>query len=63
MRRLIEIACEVDKDFKSLEYAIKLIPYAVEVRYPDEFYEPTIEEAKEALKIARKIKNFVEKKI
>ena len=31
----------------------------LEVRYPDEFYIPTIDEAKECIKIAKKVKAFV----
>ena len=30
-----------------------------DVRYPEEPFEPTLEEAKEALEIAKKIKGFV----
>ena len=37
--------------------------YAVEVRYPDEFYLPTINEAKECIEIPREVKQFVLKKI
>jgi len=37
--------------------------YAVEIRYPDEFYIPSITEAKEAFQIAQKVKDFVLKKL
>jgi HEPN domain-containing protein len=33
------------------------------VRYPDDFYIPTIEDAKEAIRIAQKVKRFVRKKL
>jgi HEPN domain-containing protein len=36
--------------------AHKLTRYAVQVRYPDDFYIPTIEDAKEAIRIAQKVK-------
>jgi hypothetical protein len=41
------------------EVARKLYPYAIEVRYPDEFYIPSIEEAKECFEIATKVKEFI----
>jgi uncharacterized protein YecE (DUF72 family) len=54
-----------DEDFEKL-YDIKaesLTPYAVEIRYPDEFYFPSLEEAKEAIKIAEEVKSFVIEKL
>jgi HEPN domain-containing protein len=45
------------------EEADKLTDYAVEVRYPEERFEPTLEEAKESFVIAKKIKEFVSNKI
>lgn len=53
-----------DKEISKLkEEADKLTDYAVEVRYPDELYEPTLKEAKEAFEIAMKIKEFIQNKI
>lgn len=45
------------------EKADKLTDYAVEVRYPEDEFEPTLEEAKESFDIAKKIKEFVFNKI
>jgi HEPN domain-containing protein len=45
------------------EEADKLTDYAIEIRYPDDWYEPTFNEAKEAFTIARKIKEFIQNKI
>ena len=62
---LIELCKEIDEDFEKL-YDIKaesLTPYAVEIRYPDEFYFPSLEEAKEAIKIAEEVKSFVIEKL
>jgi HEPN domain-containing protein len=62
---LIELCKEIDEDFEKL-YDIKaesLTPYAVEIRYPDEFYFPSLEEAKEAIKIAEEVKAFVIEKL
>ena len=54
----------LNKDFELIKKdAVKLTIYGVVIRYPDDFYEPTIEEAKEAVEIAKKVKEFVEKKI
>ena len=53
--------CE-DKDSKISvfkEEADKLTDYAIAVRYPEEPFEPTLEEAKDAFEIARKMKEFV----
>jgi len=43
--------------------ADKLTIYATQVRYPDDFYMPTIEEAEECVKIATDVKNFVKAKL
>ena len=45
------------------EKADKLTDYAVEVRYPEDEFEPTFEEAKESFDIAKQIKEFVLNKI
>jgi HEPN domain-containing protein len=45
------------------EEADKLTDYAIEIRYPDDWYEPTLNEAKEAFDIASKIKEFIQNKI
>ena len=62
---LIEICREIDKDFASLYEmkADKLTRYAVEVRYPDDFYMPTIEEAHEACEIALTVRKFIRSKL
>ncbi len=59
---LLEICIETDKDFSQIELG-DLSFYAVEVRYPDDFYIPTEAEAGECLDIARKVKEFVYKKL
>jgi len=60
---LIMLAMQIDNSFIELiEFAKKLTPYAVEIRYPL-FEEPTEEEAKEAIEIAEKIKEFILKRI
>ncbi|MBI5213096.1 MAG: HEPN domain-containing protein [Nitrospirae bacterium] len=41
----------------------RISEFAVETRYPDAFYEPSLEEAKEAYKVALKVKEIVLDKI
>jgi len=59
---LLELCVKKDGEFKGIEVG-NLSFYAVEVRYPDEFYIPSIDEAKECLGIARKVREFVTKKL
>jgi HEPN domain-containing protein len=59
---LLEVCVKKDDEFKGIEVG-NLSFYAVEVRYPDEFYIPSIDEAKESLEIARKVKEFVTMKL
>ncbi len=62
---LIELCKKYDTKFDELYQlkAHKLNRYAVELRYPEDFYIPTIEEAKESIEIAKKVKEFVLKEI
>lgn len=62
---LIELCKRYDAEFERLYElnAHRLTRYAVEVRYPDEFYIPSIEEAKNSIEIARKVKEFILEKI
>ncbi len=57
---LIKLCSTVDNEFENLfDITKRLEYYAVEVRYPDEFYIPSVEEAKEAFKAAERVKDFV----
>ena len=62
---LLKLCIKEDKDFNSLdiEKLEQLTFYAVEVRYPDDFYVPDIEEAKAALEQANKLWDFIIKKL
>jgi len=62
---LIELGKEFDKDFDQLYQlkANKLTRYAVEVRYPDDFYIPSLEEAKASFDIANNVKIFILEKL
>ena len=61
---LLELCATTDASFKDeLEDADNLTDYAVEIRYPDVWLEPGIEDAKEAFEITRKVKEFVLNKL
>lgn len=61
---LIKLCSTVDTEFEILyEITKDLSDYAIEIRYPDEFYIPSIEEAKEAFNSATKVKDFIFKKL
>ncbi|MBU0517540.1 HEPN domain-containing protein [bacterium] len=55
---LLELCAKIDKDFRKLETG-NLSYYAVEIRYPDDFYIPTREEADQSIQLAEAIKKFV----
>lgn len=65
LAELIEQCKELDPAFDAL-YALKadsLSIYGVEVRYADDFYLPTFEEAKESVRIAQAVRLFVRAKL
>jgi len=59
---LKKLCAEKDSDFEKLEID-ELSIYAVEVRYPDEFFIPSLEEAKNCFQIAEAVKEFIFKKL
>ncbi len=62
--KLITMCEKKDKDISALkEESDKLTDYAVDIRYPDEFAVPTLDEAEEALEIAKNVKGFVLERI
>lgn len=61
---LIKVCLLFDKEFECLMViAVKLNPYAIRFRYPDDLLEPEIEDAKQAIIMAQRIFEFAEKKI
>ncbi len=58
---LIELSREIDPEFEHLYRleADSLTIYGVEVRYPDDFYMPSIEEAQKCVELALKAREFV----
>lgn len=50
---LISLCSYIDRDFETLFDAAQILSdYAIDIRYPDEFYIPSIEEAKNCFEIA-----------
>lgn len=57
---LVAVCMQVDEAFATIQRkAETLTPFAVEIRYPDDFYMPTIQEATEAYAIAAEIRDFI----
>lgn len=52
----------IDRDFEQLDVG-NLTYYGVTVRYPDDFYMPTLDEADKAIIIAENVKAFVRSRI
>ena len=62
---LLRLCEEQDEEFRNLptEELSRLSFYAVQIRYPENYYTPSREEAKKAVDIAEKLISFVEKKL
>lgn len=60
---LLQLCIGIDNSFSSLEEISYLTQYAVELRYPDDFYIPDLEETKRAYKLALKVKKFILSKL
>jgi HEPN domain-containing protein len=57
---LVAICIQVDEAFASIQRKAEMLtPFAVEIRYPDDFYTPTVAEANEAYAIATEIRDFI----
>jgi HEPN domain-containing protein len=63
IEKLIQTCMSFDVTFLTLKDTEILTEYAVEFRYPDDFYIPSIDETKEAYGLAIKVKEFVLGKI
>ncbi len=59
---LQEQCAQVDAEFRTLDVG-NLTDYAVQLRYPDYYYTPGVEEARQANVLAVAIKNFVLEKL
>lgn len=64
LARLIEICTLKDENFQGLyPIAAELTDYAVVTRYPDDWYEISIDEAMEAVQQAQTVLDFVKSKL
>ena len=63
--KLIKLCSDIIPDFDILTQlnVDKLTIYAVELRYPDDFYFPTVEEARSSIEMATQAKNFIREKL
>jgi HEPN domain-containing protein len=59
---LLSLCAQEDSDFNNITVN-SLNFYAVDIRYPDDFYIPTIDEAKDCFEIAKTIKVTVLQKL
>jgi HEPN domain-containing protein len=59
---LQQLCVKNDQDFQSLSLK-RLTDYAVKLRYPDDFYMPSLQEADSSIELAQAVKNFIRKKI
>jgi HEPN domain-containing protein len=60
---LVLLAAQKDPDFSDLKDDVTMLtPYAVEARYP-EFEEPLLEDTREIVRIARKVREVILKKM
>ncbi|VVB87103.1 HEPN domain protein [uncultured archaeon] len=59
---LLELCKKQDSLFENINVG-NLSFYAVEVRYPDEFYIPSVEEARECFKIASTVRHSIIKQL
>jgi HEPN domain-containing protein len=59
---LLDVCSQQDNDFKNIETK-NLNDFGVEIRYPDNFLSPSMEETKEYIQMVLDIKNLVSGKI
>lgn len=62
---LLQQCIDIDNSFARLKNAgpALLTSYAVETRYPDDFYMPSVEECRQAVSIASEVKELVLAKV
>ena len=56
---LLDQCKQIDATFEELDKIIELNAYAVDIRYPDDAMEITLEDTREAYEIANNVKSFV----
>ena len=65
LEELIRLCAEIDPEFMTLFEAgvHRLTDYAVTMRYPGDVLFPPLEEAREAITLAERVRDFVRKKL
>lgn len=56
---LLKISGRVSPDIGAIEHVDVLTPYAVEIRYAENFYTPSLDEAKKAVELAGEAELFI----
>jgi HEPN domain-containing protein len=62
LKFLLDLCSNIDSDFGNLNVGW-LTSYATEIRYTDDFYTPSVDEARECFEIASDAKDFIFKKM
>ena len=62
---MIELCKKKDPSFDTLYdlNADALTPYGIEIRYPDDFYMPSLEETRKAVEITKKSIEFIKSRM
>lgn len=60
---LLNKCTQIDQSFESLINTVTLSDYSIELRYPDDFFIPSLEEAKHAFELAVQAKKFIINKL
>ncbi len=62
LAELVEVCKRTEATFEKLDDVNVLTPYAVELRYAEDFYLPPVEEMQRAIELAEYVKMFVRSK-
>ena len=65
LESILNLCIAKEKEFRNLDKdkISRLTLYAVDIRYPEEYSEPSVEEVREFYETANKVKDFVLKKL
>ena len=62
LKFLLDLCRNIDSDFENLNVGW-LTSYATEIRYTDDFYTPSVDEARECFEIASTARDFILRKM
>jgi len=65
LERLVRLCADIQGDFLELAESgvFELTTYATDLRYGEEFYLPSVEEANRAIALAKRVRGFVRQKL